>query len=546
MQANPHLENLPNFQRELLRLGEEQGIESCVELTMEVVTSAVRELAIVGQRLRAFLGGQYGRKSEKIVPGQPLFDFMLGLYQAAESGAPENEGAEPSAPADDVSEPDASAADQDGGKPGGAPPAAPKKRSARGSLLDLPLPRVTENVLVPEEQRQCACGRACITTGFRRSASIEVVPARAHLRVQEIEQIACTHCVGGVTQIEPTGIVKPGFRAGPTLLAHLATTKVADGCPVYRQREFLARGGLELADSTADEYFAAACDLAEPISKLLRLRTISCLLLSTDDTRLLALGKVSKGGTTNGRLWCMLGDIDAVGFCRFTVDWKQSSFAEHIKGFHGVLQGDWYAGYRSYARVHEGVTVAGCMDHCRRRFVEAIRQGDARAGPVLAMITQLYKIEAGLKRRGADVAERFARRQQEAIPILARIERELVVLETQTLPRTLLADAVGYAQNQWAELCAYASDGRIPISNAHVERSIKLVALLRKNSMFAGSVDGAKRLGHMLTLVLNCRLAKVCPFTYMSDVFRRLVDGWPASRISELTPQAWALTQQSA
>ena len=109
-----------------------------------------------------------------------------------------------------------------------------------------------------------------------------------------------------------------------------------------------------------------------------------------------------------------------------------------------------------------------------------------------------------------------------------------------------MAEAADYARSQWKELTVYAKDGRIPISNAHVEQKLKDVALLRKNSLFAGSVEGAHRLAHLLTLVLNCRLVGACPFTYLCDVFARMVNDWPSTRIGELTPQAWVLSHQAA
>ena len=557
MQGHPHLHNLPNFQRELLRLAGEDGVESCVALAMEVVASAVHELEVTGQRLRSFLGRQFGRRSEKIMPGQPLFDFMLGLFEGGVGAAAGNNDNRSNPNADsvashadgsdaDVSEPDADAlsTDESASEDGPSRPnPKPRRRSDRGSIFDLPLPRRVEDVLVPDEARICECGCACVTTKFRNVATIEVEPAKAHLRVQRVEEVGCPRCSGGVARAEPTGIVEPGCRAGTSLIAHLVTTKVADACPVYRQRSILGRGGLELADSTADEYFAAGGHLAEPISNFLQQQTLASQLASTDDTRLLALGKTSKGGPTKGRLWCVIGDLDVVGFCRFTIDWKQSSFAEIIKGFQGVLQGDGYAGYRSYAGAHQGIVLAGCMDHCRRKFVAAARQGDIRAGPVLTLMAQLYKIERGLGKRQADPAERLVCRQRHSVPILAQLKTEIQRLAAETRPRTLMADATGYAENQWTELCAFTNDGRIPISNVHVEQKLKDVALLRKNSLFAGSVAGAHRLAHLLTLVLNCRLAGVCPFTYLCDVFARMVDGWPSTRIGELTPRAWALTQ---
>ena len=56
--------------------------------------------------------------------------------------------------------------------------------------------------------------------------------------------------------------------------------------------------------------------------------------------------------------------------------------------------------------------------------------------------------------------------------------------------KSALAEAIRYALKLWTALVRYASDGRVEIDNNAAERSLRTVALGRKNYLFAGSDAG--------------------------------------------------------
>ena len=86
-------------------------------------------------------------------------------------------------------------------------------------------------------------------------------------------------------------------------------------------------------------------------------------------------------------------------------------------------------------------------------------------------------------------------------------------------------------------MSAFLSNGHLPISNAHVERLLRTVALFRRNSLFVGSPEAGPRYAALLTLALNCTLREVNPYHYFVELFDRLADGWPRTRIADLLPQ---------
>ncbi len=102
--------------------------------------------------------------------------------------------------------------------------------------------------------------------------------------------------------------------------------------------------------------------------------------------------------------------------------------------------------------------------------------------------------------------------------------------------KTKLAEAIRYALSRWAGLTLFLGDGRIELDNNIVERSIRPLALTRKNSLFAGSYGGAAHWAILASLIETAKLNDVDPQAYITSVIIRIVEGPPQSRIDQLLP----------
>jgi len=98
--------------------------------------------------------------------------------------------------------------------------------------------------------------------------------------------------------------------------------------------------------------------------------------------------------------------------------------------------------------------------------------------------------------------------------------------------------AIRYAISRWAGLTLYVEDGRVEMDSNTVERSIRPLALTRKNALFAGSDRGGEHWAVIASLVETCKLNGVDPQSYFADVIARIVGGHHQSRLDELLP--WA------
>jgi len=210
----------------------------------------------------------------------------------------------------------------------------------------------------------------------------------------------------------------------------------------------------------------------------------------------------------------------------------------HLTGFTGILQVDGYAGYRALAKVG-AVQLAFCWAHVRRHFYELAVTGPGPiASEALKRIAELYAVETECRGRSAD--ERRALRQEKSRPILEALEPWLKAKLGLISQKTKLADAIRYALSRWEGLTRFVDDGRIEIDSNTVERSIRGLTLTRKNALFAGHDRGAGGWAMIASLLETCKLNRVDPLAWTTDVLTKLVNRWPASRIDELMPWNWA------
>jgi len=72
-----------------------------------------------------------------------------------------------------------------------------------------------------------------------------------------------------------------------------------------------------------------------------------------------------------------------------------------------------------------------------------------------------------------------------------------------------------YTLSRWEGVTRFIDDGRIELDNNTVERSIRPIALNRKNALFAGSDAGAEHWATIASLIETCKLNHVDPLGYL-------------------------------
>jgi transposase len=487
----------------------------------------------------------YGRRTEKLT-SEELAQLALAF------GATQDEANKPDP---QVPRPEAPNASEDEGQqetPSDKPSDKPKrKRQRRARTVVAPeVERKVHDVPVPAEQRMCACCHhemQPIEPIERRW--LEFVPAKFIEHVERREKLACrrSECRGDIHAAERSDDSPERRKVDATLLAQLVEGKCHDALPIDRQRDQFARMGVTFPLNTLYSYWTYVTTLLLPVAKIALARVLAAPIVGVDDTKLRVLNKGSPGGSYKACLWCFTTSGPLVAFT-VTQSWEAEAIAPHIGAIDGFIQCDDYKGYGSVVSMPDGAKRIlvdparrlGCMMHVRRHFYDALKLGDKRAAPAIEWIATLYEVEAEAKALQLDAAGRLALRNERSVTVLDELEAWIDKTKAQCTPKSPLARALGYAEQQRPFIRRCFSDGRFEIDSGHTERTIRRPCVGRNNYLFTGSLDAAQRLAGAYTLVLSGRNVGIDIRTYLVDVIRKLESGWPMRRIAELVPDQWA------
>jgi transposase len=466
---------------------------------------------------------RFGRRSERLDPDQ----LALSLEDLEQTLA----AAE-------------AAAEQDNKTP--VKPAAPRKRQINRGALPPHLPR--EEVVIDVVDKTCACcgGRKhCI--GEDVSERLDVIPAQFKVIVTHRPKYACAACAGEVVQAPaPERLIENGIPT-EALVAHVLTAKYADHTPLYRQAQIYARQGVTLDRSTLADWVGRAAFALRPVHARLLEQLKQSTKLFADETTAPVLDP-GRGCTKKGQLWAYARDErpwagtapPGVAYV-YAPDRKHARPAEHLAGFSGTLQVDGYGAYADLAEAGD-VELAFCWSHVRRRFYEIqVATPAPIASEALVRIAALYAIEAEIRGRTAD--ERRQARQLRTKPLIDALRPWLEAKLAAVSGKSTIAEAIRYALSRWDGLARFLADGRVEIDSNVVERSMRPIALGRKNHLFAGSDGGGVHWAVIASLIETCKINDVDPQAYLRDVLTKIVARHPMSRLDELLPFAYRSAQ---
>ena len=425
-----------------------------------------------------------------------------------------------------------------------------KKRRANRGSLPAHLPRI--HVTLAPESAVCPCCHGTMhIIGEDMAERLDVIPAQYQVIVTHRPQYACRACEQAMVQVPaPERLIKGGLPT-EAMVAAVLVAKYAWHLPLYRQSQMLLSQGIAIERATLAFWVGYAAAELKPLHLRLREIILGSGKIAVDETVAPVLDP-GRGRTKKGYFWAIARDDRPWGgtdppAVAFT--YAPGRGAVHglklLESYRGIVQCDGYAAYKNIAvdaRTGDAITLAFCWAHLRRQFFDIAKGGSAPiASEALDRIAALYAIEKTI--RGKSAEERRTVRQDNSRPLVLALKTWLELQLARVSTKSVIADVIRYGLNHWDGLVRFLDDGRIELDTNIVERSIRPIVLNRKNALFAGHDQGADNWAVIASLVETCKLHGVDPQAYFADVLTKLVNLWPASRLDELMPWAWAASR---
>ena len=344
-----------------------------------------------------------------------------------------------------------------------------------------------------------------------------------------------------VTAKKPKQAIEKGI-ASNGMCAYIATSKYVDGIPLYRQTEVYKRIRIALDRTNMANWMIKCGELVQPLINLLQDKILEQKVVHMDETVLQVLKEPERRAQQKSYMWLLasFGKQPATVF-HYSPTRKGDEPLRLLAGYESALMTDGYAGYNLVAEKNNLVRL-GCWAHARRKFKDAQKvqpKGKiGKPGQAIAFIKKLYAIEKSIKEKPDN--EKLKIRQEEAVPLINKIEAWMIKSIEHVPPKTTLGKALVYLQNQWPVLIRYCEDGAYPIDNNPAENAIRPFVIGRKNWLFSSSQAGAKSSANLYSLIETAKANGLNPYEYLKLVFTELPNAESVEAIEELLP--WRCT----
>jgi hypothetical protein len=248
--------------------------------------------------------------------------------------------------------------------------------------------------------------------------------------------------------------------------------------------------------------------------------------------------------TAKGYIWAALANhLKLVHFFYENGSRSRKVLTGYLReDYRGAIQSDGLGNYKIIEKeAYPDAIRLSCFQHCKRKFLNITGNKDAEK--IVRIINRLYQNEHRIPPDWT-ASQILDYRNKYAPPILKELKEELINIKNKksTLPKSELSKAINYTLNEYDALCNYIRSADYAPDNNAIERLMRYISLSRRNSLFCGSHQGAKRAALIYSLACSCRLNNINSFEYFKDLLTKLIDINPNTdheTIRNLLPHKW-------
>lgn len=327
--------------------------------------------------------------------------------------------------------------------------------------------------------------------------------------------------------------------ASVQLLAFIVVSKFTDHLPLYRQCSIYKRYGFSVTRQNLTRWVEKVAQWLKPIYNHMLVELLAGGYVQVDETPIKYCDpdygeKKAKTGYLCG-VTRPLGDV----WYKWSPGRSHASVTSHLEGFAGVAQADMYDAYPKLSKSSEGIELAGCWAHARRKFFDIKERFPRECAVYLKLVTKLYAVEKEIREGELAAEAAFKLRQEKSVNTHARIRRVLEILRRCSLPASELGKACDYSLSHWDYLSTYLRHGHVQIDNNWMENAIRPTAMGKKNWLFVGHPEAGERAAILYSILISCQRLDIQPLEYLQDVLTKNTGIMPEQELRALTPANW-------
>ncbi|MEM9400783.1 MAG: IS66 family transposase [Verrucomicrobiota bacterium] len=310
--------------------------------------------------------------------------------------------------------------------------------------------------------------------------------------------------------------IMPGAKYSVEFAIDIAIKKHLYHLPYERIRRMMESCGLIV--STKVLYglvFFVHCYLEDIVERIRQEILVCGLCLHMDETP----WPINNQKQDDGYMWIMSNQ--AGSYYQFEPTRSGAVAKELIDNYTGPVVTDGYSGYKSRFKNIEGLTLAFCWSHGRRKFTDIEENYPKECSEILDLIDELFSLER-LAKNFEDL-ERI--RSEQSKPIVDKIWNWLVENKMKARGESHLEKAVNYMFNHWGGLTKFLENVRIPLSNNEAERAARHSVMGRKNFYGSRTINGADVTATLYTVIESCKKVELDPKHYITMVVKEKIKG---------------------
>ena len=493
-------------------------------LLEQTETQHKNEIAFLNSQLEWYRRQMFGKKSEKVLQDYTTQEQQLYFPGFEPVSAPSKEDQET------------------------IPAHTRRKRKSTGKdAISIPENLPVEEIFldIPEDQKVCPkTGQPLVKIREEVTSKLAHIPESYYLK-KITRPIYGLPNGEGIISADTMDSFLPRCRADESLLAEIITKKFTDHIPLNRMSEIFQRVDLGISTQLLSQWVLKCAKGLKPLHDLMRKKILEEDLLFVDESPVSVQVK-GKGKVHQAYMWVLVGGgtkYPPYRYFEFSMNRKHENIDMLIENYRGILHSDKYGAYETLANRGQ-IVWCPCWAHIRRKFFESDSGDTEFCDWVVGRIQKLFKLEKEARELGEEEMQQI--RQEKEIPIIDELITEIrgKLEHGYALPKSKYREALRYFCSLIPYLKNYTTNPHARLDNNISERTIRALAVGRKNWLFAGSEKGGAAAAVLLSIMQSCRAVGVNPREYLEDVMKRINDH-PFNRLEELLPDQWTKTQPS-